>query len=630
MPRQQYYGIIGNGETCALVSPTAEIDWLCLPKFDGNIVYSRALDRISGQSFGLSLLDNNRELLVQNTKQAYIPKTNVLQTTISFKQTTMTITDFFPWKQRFLFRIVSVKNLAPKTRRFSIRVNSGIGSSQKKFKDLAETQMISKKPMASLGIYLKPENFKDFKLKEGGERNASLVLAYSETARAVRGMLNRAKYIDPELEFGRAVKFWQDWMDRGKRIKLDHMEFSKMLERRLLTMKLLIFEKTGAMIAAPTASFPAVPAGTDNWDYRFCWIRDSYFMSRALLMTGHFEEVKRQLRFFYFIQGNDGHWKQPFYTINGKTAPKEMVLKKLRGPNMEEIIRVNNGAKNQLQLDSEGSVLHTTYLYYVFTQDVEMLEHCWTKIRKAANWIQANYNRPENGIWEFRERKEHWVYGKVLCFVGLESAIRMANVLGHKYPDSWEKTRSKMKSEITRNAWSEQRQAFLQNYDEDAQIDISVLAVEDYGLVEPGDRKMRATLKLIEEKLIMDKGAVKRYEDAVLPFFLPTLWLVSHYIRSRNLAKARKMLLDAIEFSTDLYLCAEHFDQHSGQQHGNFPQAFCMSSFVEQIMKMTEDRNVLETLMGTVEDNINFIVDLVKKLNEKVVSGFPKIPGINK
>src|SRR3989338_1115466 len=111
MPRQQYYGIIGNGETCALVSPTAEIDWLCLPKFDGNIVYSRALDRISGQSFGLSLLDNNRELLVQNTKQAYIPKTNVLQTTISFKQTLV----------------------------------FGICSSQKKFKDLAETQMISKK-----------------------------------------------------------------------------------------------------------------------------------------------------------------------------------------------------------------------------------------------------------------------------------------------------------------------------------------------------------------------------------------------------------------------------------------------------------------------------------------------------
>ncbi len=475
-------------------------------------------------------------------------------------------------EKRYIFRILEVQNKTKQKKTIKISLAT------EKRGEMKERNYIEGKGFA-LGIDIE-KNIIELRARKNKE--ILITLAYGETRSRVEYLLNKLKKINVKDELEKTEDFWKNWLSRGKRISFKDKEYEQMYCRSLLVCKLLTYHKTGAFLAAPTVSFPVSPSTAENWDYRFCWLRDSYFVSRALLKTGHYEEVRDLLEFLYLAQESDGSWL-PLYTIAGKKLKKEIEIR-----TEDDILRISNAARNQLQLDNEGSVLYLTYLYYLFTKDKRFLLEHWRKISRATDWIVKNRHRPENGLWELRE-KEHkkraqWVYGKVMCYVGLESGIKIREILGKRLRPKWEKARNSLKEEIIKEGWSSQRRSFLQLYENDAQADISVLAIEDYGLLDPHHSRIRSTVKLLEEKLVTKGFGVKRFEDASLPFYLPTLWLASHYIRSADIKKAKKYIDACLRSSTELYLCAEHFDPIKGDQYGNFPQAFNHSMFIEVLL----------------------------------------------
>jgi GH15 family glucan-1,4-alpha-glucosidase len=607
--RKPYYGIIGNGETVALVSPQAGIDWLCLPRFDGKIAYAKALDPVNGRSFSMSVLKNNRELLLLDSSQGYIEKTNVLETRLGYKGVSAVVTDFMPWKgiseliedKRFIFRIVRIRNTSSEDADITIRCSSGIKTDGNGYAEVMDGNVIYSESGFSFGVAIsfsgsrKPARRTARSMnivRAGEEKTAFVILAYDESRAGLERKLRKIKFIDLEEELETAKKFWKNWVERGRKANFGNKDYESMYYRSLLLIKLLTYERTGAILAAPTTSFPATPGGSENWDYRFMWIRDSFFACRALLKAGHTEEVEKQLSLFYRMQGKNGHWPLPFYTIDGKEPGKEIVIEELGGSHGEDVIRINNEAKDQLQLDSEGSVLHLTYLHYLYTKDPEFLRKYWRKIRATADWIVRNYGRRENGLWELREGKHrplgHWTYGKVMCYAGLGSAIEMADVIRQRSPDSWHIAQKKLRNEIIEFAWSPSRRAFTQTYEDNSQMDISALAIEDYGILSPLHAKVRETVKRMEEKLVTEGDGVKRFEDALIPFYLPTLWLAMHFIRAGELARAKRYIDAALSGSTSLYLCAEHFDPKTGRQHGNFPQTFSAAAFIDALAGLSE------------------------------------------
>lgn len=592
---QQYYGIIGNGETCALISPLGSIDWFCLPRFDGDLVFAKALDPINGEALTLSYLEQKRELAFSKVSQQYLPRTNILETTMEFRGLQVKVIDFMPWTyrggERAIVRKLTFRNTNSRTRSIELAVKTRKPAGKDPdHRELMDGDILTKSERYALGAVMPAAKVR---LKSGEERSLSLVLCYESDEKRLRAVMEGWRERDLDEVLRSTKDFWSNWLDRGRPIELDGTD-AQVIERSLLCMKLLQYN-SGAFIAAPTASFPAYPGLNDNWDYRFCWIRDTYFASRALLLAGHFDEVQASLRFLLPLQGKDGHWKQPFYTITGELPPTEIVIENLRGPHKEINIRINNGARDQLQIDSEGSILHLLYLYLVFSKEEQFVRQHWNAIVRSADWLAKSWHLPENGIWEFRERPMQWTYGKVLCYVGLESACKIADILKLPKKIAWIAAKDRIRKQVIAESWSAQRGAFLQTYEEDSPIDISALSLAEYGLVAPDSAKMTQTVKRIEGKLLFE-GGVRRYESAVLPFFMPTLWLAGHYVRTREMRKARQLLDHAIANTTALHLAAEHYDPRTGTQHGNYPQLFCMSMFVEQLILYHHKPGVIENL----------------------------------
>lgn len=621
MGLKSYYGIIGNGETIALISPKAGIDWLCLPVFDGKLGFTKALDPINGKSADITFLKDDNELIASTCNQKYIEKTNVLETHLEFRHLHATVVDFMPWKgiseviedKRVIFRIIRVKNTSKKKANISVIAKSSLKSES----DIAQCQdgeIFHKDEHFVLGSIVKDNE--NINLKPGEEKSCIVAIVYAGTTEALKKNMRKLKFSLPERELNNTITFWRNWVSRGKTPTFKNKVYETVYYRSLLLIKLLTYEKTGAILAAPTASFPATPGGSENWDYRFMWIRDSYFACRSLLKSGHTEEPRKQLEMFFRIQQKNGHWKLPFYTINGEEPGNEIIVQGLQGPHGEDNIRLNNEAKDQLQLDSEGSILHLTYIYFRLTNDSEFLRKNWNCIKKAANWITRNYSKKENGLWELREvehkPRAHWTYGKVLCYAGLRSAIEIAEAIQASAPDEWYMTEKKLQKSIKKDAWSEQRKAFLQTFDKDAQLDISAMAIEDYGLASPFNWNMQSTVKQMEKHLVTEGNGVKRFEDASIPFFLPTLWLSMHFIRTGDIAKAKKYIDAATMGSTDLYLCAEHFDPVSGEQHGNFPQTFSAAAFIDALISIKEGTRFkfLERLNLTIKEAFRYIAEM--------------------
>ncbi|RJQ25670.1 MAG: glycoside hydrolase family 15 protein [Peptococcaceae bacterium] len=602
--RKMYYGIVGNGETALLIGPGLAIEWFCAPRFDSFPIFAGALDRKKGGSLAFSFNPPARF-----TRREYHYRTNILQTVLTGDELTVTVDDFMPWGKRCLVRIVSVENTGKAAICPSLKVQ--IEPVRTKAFPLKRQLQNGYYAVTGKGVAICVAGKEDFltgmteislgRLGPGGKKQLRLVVTYGETEEKARGGLDSA--FSESLE--EAVRFWNDWLAKARKIDLADPELQEVYYRSLLLLKLLTYPKTGAIVAAPTASFPATPGGSDNWDYRYCWLRDGFYSATAFDDAGLHEEAGQFYEFAFALQHSDGSWPQPLYTVDGK-HPKEIIISDLNGPNGEKPVRFGNKAARQLQLDNAGSVIHGLWHHYLATQDKSDISRYWGNIQRAADWVERHWQDPESGIWEIREYSSHWIYGKVLCYTCLADAAQIAEELGFKdFALRWRKVANAIKKEVVEKGWSPVKQAFVQHYGPAAPLDISVLALEQFDLLPATDPKITQTVDCIERPSacavpdeIADKlsernpgglklwGGIGRFEQAVLPFYLPTLWLAHHYLHLHQNEQAKKLLDICLDNMTDLYLMAEHFDPRTGEQWGNFPLALNHQELVRLLLKL--------------------------------------------
>ncbi|MFZ5815965.1 MAG: glycoside hydrolase family 15 protein [Bacillota bacterium] len=586
MKTKLYYGLIGNGETAALVGADLAVAWLCVPRFDQTPIVAGALDPVHGGQIWLGLADEaGRPLPLTPVSQSYAGHSAILQTTARTHGWEVEATDYMPWGRHCLVRevrLVQADLAAPPA-----RLVWGINPIQSSAFPLSVTS-----PESAPGVQMVTAQRAVLALQATPAPDGlRLVIGYGSTGEEALQALQAAA----DASVGAEASHWAAWVARARKPD-GPPAWRESYFRSLITLRLLSYEPTGALLAAPTASFPAVPGGADNWDYRYVWLRDGYYTAMTFDAAGFHEEARRFYDFAFTLQEADGHWRQPLYTVDG-ADPAEFIAEDLRGPGGEAPIRFGNAAAGQLQLDNEGNILHGLWFHYKTSGDRSALERHWEGVRRAADWIAANWRRPESGIWELREYQAHWVHGKVMCYAALKAGALIAEELGFtEEARRWLAEAGQVEADVITNGWNAERGAYLAHYGSETlpHTDISVLALAFYGLLQPNDPRLLATVRLMEQPTsaggLILHGGVSRYDWAAVPFYLPTIWLARYYLMAGREADCDRLLQTCLDCATGLGLMAEHFDGRDHSQWGNFPQAFSHEEVARLILERAAGR----------------------------------------
>ncbi|MCP5119325.1 MAG: glycoside hydrolase family 15 protein, partial [bacterium] len=579
------YGVIGDMHTVALVGLNGSIDWLCYPHFDSPSVFAAVLDDTKGGRFRICPADANGV----NYKQFYWPETNVLVTRFLSGRGVAEVIDLMPvgTDTRTVVRYVNVLR-GSMPFRVECRPAFNFARDEHTVK-LSPHGACFHSPDLSLGLATRVE------LRQDG---AGVVGEFTlEVEQAATFILNgvppgagcpQAISEDEARElFENTVRYWRRWVS--------HCTYTgrwrEMVNRSALALKLLTYQPTGAIVAAPTCSLPEDLGGVRNWDYRYTWIRDAAFTIYGLLRVGFTEEAAQFMRWLearcHEVNPDDS--LQIMYGIDGRHKLTEETLDHLEGYKGSRPVRVGNGAYDQLQLDIYGELLDSVYLYNKYGEPISY--ELWTYLRRLINWVCDHWQTKDEGVWEVRGGRQHFVYSKLMCWVAVDRGIRLAD--RRSFPadrDRWLKTRDQIYEEILEKGWNDQRQAFVQHYGSNS-LDASNLIMPLVFFMSPTDPRMLQTLDAINSPPsrggLVSNSLVYRYNARETAdglsgdegtFNICTFWLVEALTRAgrhdrRRLEQARLIFERMLGYANHLGLYAEETG-HSGEALGNFPQAF--------------------------------------------------------
>lgn len=573
------HGLIGDLRSVALVGTDGTIDWYCCPAFDAPSVFASILDAERGGSFQLSAAGPAK------TKQFYFPDTNVLITRFFTEDGVGEVQDFMPIRgekveaerHRLIRRVLCVRGsvvfrtrVAPRfdfgARPHTLRMDGGVAVFESAELSLSLTATV---PMEADG----PDARAEFKLAEG----ESAVFALDQVGGEVAP--RRCPRIEAEDQFDATVKYWRRWLSQSKY----RGRWREMVHRSALTLKLLTYAPTGAIVAAPTTSLPEQPGGERNWDYRYVWVRDAAFCVYALLRLGFTGEAEAFMNFVTrHISPGDGHASGPLqimYGIDGRTDLTEHELPHLEGHEGSAPVRVGNAAAEQLQLDIYGALIDSIYLYDKWARPISSAQ--WDDVCALVDWVCEHWDQPDEGIWETRGGRKNFLYSRLMCWVAIERAIRMANRRGLPADlTRWRETRDIIYRRIHSRGWSEKRQAFTQ-YEDGEVLDAAVLMMPLTKFIAPTDPKWLSTLDALTEELVSD-SLVYRYDPEASPdglrgdegtFSICSFWYVEAMVHAGRVDEARLAFEKMLTYANHLGLYAEEIS-HTGEQQGNFPQAF--------------------------------------------------------
>jgi GH15 family glucan-1,4-alpha-glucosidase len=579
------HGLIGDLQTAALVATDGTIDWFCCPRFDSPSVFARILDNNRGGYFRIQPVDE--ECVV---KQLYFPDTAVLITRFMSEQGVAEIVDFMP--------IVDNPTVVTDRHRI-VRLVRGIrGEMQLKLDcaprfDYARAQHTVQ--IADHGAVLEGAGLRltlhgvDGLEQKGQDLTASRTVHANESFGVI---LESASETPPrpvsndELWqlFEGTARFWRTWLGRSTY----HGRWREMVARAAMTLKLMTYAPTGALVAAPTTALPEQPGGERNWDYRFTWVRDASYSVGALLALGFSEEA---LAFLIWLRdrieehvGTSSGPLKIMYRVDGSSDLVEESLDHLDGYQNSRPVRIGNGAADQLQLDIYGEAM---FALRQVGAHAPVGHRGWQDITRILDWLVDNWNQPDEGIWETRGGRRDFTYGRAMSWVALDSGVRLASELGRPANlDRWIAARDAVYEQIMERCWSPQRNAFVQYHGTDV-MDASVLAMPITGFIMPSDPMWLSTLDAIEQELVSD-SLVYRYNPSASPdgltgnegtFSICTFWYVDALARSGRLELARYVFEKMLTYANHLGLFSEEIGP-TGEQLGNFPQAFSHLSLI--------------------------------------------------
>jgi GH15 family glucan-1,4-alpha-glucosidase len=605
------YGIIGNMRTVALVGMNGSIDWYCYPHFDSPSIFGALLDDVKGGRFQISPIGEPVRY-----KQFYWPSTNILISRFLLPDGIVELEDFMPvglpadspWYHHLFRRIRCVRGAV----RMSLMCGPAFDYGQKAHQVLLQPNGVF---FSSSGLSLALSSTMPLKQGEQGSVAAEFLLEEGRSeVFLLRAHLGDDTVPCPPLHeeaeelFQGTVKFWQKWLS----VCTYHGRWREQVQRSALALKLLTFEPTGAIVAAPTTSLPEVIGGIRNWDYRYTWLRDAAFTIYAFLRIGFRDEAAGFMNWLETYASKHMSPQAPLpalFTIRGDSEIPEQTLDYWEGYRGSGPVRVGNAAVSQLQLDLYGELMDSFYLYNKYVSPISY--DVWVKLRSRLEWVCEHWRSPDAGIWEMRNREEHFVYSKVMNWVALDRGIRLADK--RAFPadrTKWISERDRIYEEVMTRGWNEKRHAFTQFYGSD-DLDASLLIMPLVFFMAPNDPRMLNTISAILQNprasgLVSD-SLVYRYPPHPVIDGLPgeegtfnmcSFWLVEALTRAgqaipEKLDHARLLFERMLGYANHLGLYAEQTGPQ-GEALGNFPQAFTHLALISaafNLDRMLDTRN---------------------------------------
>jgi GH15 family glucan-1,4-alpha-glucosidase len=582
-------GIIGNCRSAALISKEGSIVWACMPDFDSPSIFARILDEEAGGEFCF-VPDEGTAV-----SQSYVDRTNILRTLFEGHSGSFEVLDFMPlyhideqsyYNAPEIYRLIHILHGNPVIK---VRYQPKLNYNQNPTQSFIYNETIKSNTVK--GEYHSVYLYSSLPLEDiMNERpitltqNVFFLVSYHQKLISID--LERV-----ELEFERTKVYWMNWVNRTAVYPL----YQKEIIRSALALKLLTYQKTGAVIAAVTTSLPESIGENRNWDYRYCWLRDASMIIQTLTKIHHRNTARDFLRFLLNTLIDKAETLQILYSVRGEKELTERKLPHLKGYKNSHPVRVGNAAYVQKQNDIYGVLMDLIYLCFCqFPGHLNEAEELWTTVRFIMKTVEDNWYKPDRSIWEIRKEHKHFVFSKVLSWMAADRGVMIAEMFNREdYITPWSELRDSIRRDIELKGWNPEKQAFTQTYDS-AELDASVLLMEKVGFCNASDPRYISTVRTIYQELSRN-GLMYRYknrDDFGKPqsaFIICTFWMIESLYKIGEKGTAVKLFDDLLKSANHLGLFSEDMDFETHELLGNFPQGYSHLELINTAILLNGD-----------------------------------------
>ena len=586
--RIEDYAMIGDLHTAALVSRDGSLDWLCLPRFDSPACFA-----------GLVGSDENGRWLlapegtVIETRRRYRDETLILETEHRTAEGTVAVIDFMPHpglhgRTNVVRLVVGRSGRVAMRTELVLRLDYGMVVPWVRKAEDGITAIAG--PDALRIRTPVPLSGKDFRTTGQFTVGEGETVPFELTC--FRSHRPEPPPIDPEHALRKTERWWRDW---AARCTYDGPSREAVI-RSLITLKSLIYEPTGGIVAAPTTSLPERIGGSRNWDYRYCWVRDATFTLYALLKSGFRDEARAWREWLLRSLAGMPSQLQPVYGVAGERRLMEHEIPWLAGFAHSRPVRVGNGAFSQFQLDGYGEAMDAFHVARM--HGIESTDEAWQLQRALIEFLESTWEEPDEGVWEMRGPRRHFTHSKVMAWVAFDRAVKAVTRFGLDGPrERWRSLRDQVHNDICRRGFDAERNTFVQSYDS-TELDAALLMIPLVGFLPPNDPRIAGTVEAIRRELV-DDGLVRRYSpegnvdglDSDEGAFLAcSFWLADNLAMSGRREEAEEIYERLLDLRNDVGLLAEEYDPTAGCLVGNFPQAFSHIALINTAFNLLADR----------------------------------------